>query len=369
MNYQRIYEELIAYRRANPLRKEECYCERHHYVPRCLGGTNEAWNLVNLTAKEHFIAHHLLCKIMPDEGKLLNAFIVMRAGKDKNRKLYISAKRYEMMKTKYGEFRKEMFAKMTEEMRQERRKKIKEGCAKRSSARRAQKTLRWRESYLNRSDIEKEKSLALRRKTVENRTLEKKQEIAERISRAHRKLPEELELRVVQEYAQGKTALAISQQPWCTLSREGVNYLLRRRGVKTHQASRWDGKEAAICEDYKLNKYPTRSALAKAYGTSWDVIVRILEKNGIKVDVNPKLRAANQMRELKKVSNERVSYYQPFSYHAIENITFLEAIRKLRMLGVIPRSETDRIVKKKIRNAIRGDTKFAYGFKWASVKE
>ena len=104
MNYQRIYEELIAFRRVNPLRKEDCYCERHHYVPRCLGGTNEAWNLVNLTAKEHFIAHHLLCKIVPDEGKHLNAFIVMRAGRNENRRLYISAKRYELLKTKYGEF-------------------------------------------------------------------------------------------------------------------------------------------------------------------------------------------------------------------------------------------------------------------------
>ena len=369
MNYQRIYEELIAFRRVNPLRKEDCYCERHHYIPRCLGGTNEAWNLVNLTAKEHFIAHHLLCMIEPDEGKLLNAFIVMRAGRNENRRLYISAKRYELLKTKYGEFRKEMFAKMTEEMRQERCKKIKAGCAKRTSVRRAQKTQRWRESYLKRSDAEKEKSLKLRQKTVESRTPEKKREIAERISRAHRKLSEELELRVVQEYTQGKTAYSISQQSWCTLSREGVNCLLRRRGVKTHAASRWDGKEVAICEDYKSKKYPSRSSLAQAYGTSWDVIARILKKNGITVAVNPKRRAACQAREFIKASNERVSYYQPFSYHAIENITLTEAIRRLRMLGVIPRSETERIVKKKIRNAIRGDAKFAYGFKWTSAKE
>jgi hypothetical protein len=368
VDYQRIYEKLIAYRKENPLRREECYCERHHYVPRCLGGTNESWNLVNLTAKEHFIAHHLLCKIMPDEGKLLNAFIVMRAGKDKNRKLYISAKRYEILKTRYGKFRKEMFAQMTEEEREERREKIKEGCANRSESRRKRKVERWRESYAKRSEADKEKTLERRRKTLESRSLEKKQEITERISRAHRKLSEELELRIIHEYKQGKTALVISQQSWCTLSREGVNYLLRRRGVKTHTAPRWDGKEASICDDYKSNKYPTRSALAKAYGTSWDVIVRILEKNSIVVEVNPRRRIASRKREFEKIANERVSYYLPFSYNAVEDITLAEAIRKLRFLGVIPKSETERIVKKKIRNAIRGDTKFAYGFKWKSAE-
>lgn len=43
------------------------YKERHHIVPKSLGGENTKENLVNLTAKEHYICHGLLCKMT--EGK------------------------------------------------------------------------------------------------------------------------------------------------------------------------------------------------------------------------------------------------------------------------------------------------------------
>ena len=72
----------------------------------------------------------------------------------------------------------------------------------------------------------------------------------ERISKAHRKLSESDEQRVVSEYESGKTAAQISAESWCGLSREGVNYLLRRRGIKTHALSRWDGKIEQICNDF-----------------------------------------------------------------------------------------------------------------------
>lgn len=37
-----------------------CYTERHHILPRCLGGSNNIENIVRLTAREHYICHHLL---------------------------------------------------------------------------------------------------------------------------------------------------------------------------------------------------------------------------------------------------------------------------------------------------------------------
>jgi len=40
----------------------DCYKEKHHILPRCLGGKDNKENLVELTAKEHFIVHMLLCK-------------------------------------------------------------------------------------------------------------------------------------------------------------------------------------------------------------------------------------------------------------------------------------------------------------------
>lgn len=45
------------------------YSERHHIIPRSLGGSNSKENLVNLTAREHFICHWLLIKIHTGESK------------------------------------------------------------------------------------------------------------------------------------------------------------------------------------------------------------------------------------------------------------------------------------------------------------
>ena len=50
------------------------YCERHHIIPKCLGGSDVENNLVDLFAKEHFIAHKLLAKENPHNKKLIYAW-------------------------------------------------------------------------------------------------------------------------------------------------------------------------------------------------------------------------------------------------------------------------------------------------------
>lgn len=39
------------------------YVEKHHIVPRCLGGNNLKENIATLTAREHFVCHYLLTKM------------------------------------------------------------------------------------------------------------------------------------------------------------------------------------------------------------------------------------------------------------------------------------------------------------------
>lgn len=60
MNYQKIHDSII--KRAKT-RKLEGYKERHHIIPRCMGGTDNDENLIELTAREHFIIHLLLAEI------------------------------------------------------------------------------------------------------------------------------------------------------------------------------------------------------------------------------------------------------------------------------------------------------------------
>lgn len=54
--------------------------ERHHILPRCIGGTNDKFNMIYLTPDEHFTAHKLLAKEYPDNDKLVYALIRMCDG-------------------------------------------------------------------------------------------------------------------------------------------------------------------------------------------------------------------------------------------------------------------------------------------------
>ncbi|ACV50240.1 putative homing endonuclease [Delftia phage PhiW-14] len=59
--------------------KPEGYTEQHHCWPRSLGGADRSWNLVHLTAREHFLAHWLIWKALRTKGMAL-AFLFMTMG-------------------------------------------------------------------------------------------------------------------------------------------------------------------------------------------------------------------------------------------------------------------------------------------------
>jgi hypothetical protein len=82
MDYQKIYNALID--RANN-RISEGYIEKHHIIPRCLGGTDDEINLVALYPEEHFLAHQLLVKLHPTNKKLLFAAQLMTTHSTNNR--------------------------------------------------------------------------------------------------------------------------------------------------------------------------------------------------------------------------------------------------------------------------------------------
>ena len=76
MNYQKIYNHLInkAKSRQN---SSNIYVEVHHIIPRSIGGTSDKDNLVELTLREHYLAHELLIKIYPKCNELKYALWMM----------------------------------------------------------------------------------------------------------------------------------------------------------------------------------------------------------------------------------------------------------------------------------------------------
>jgi len=107
MNYFTIYNNLInkakSQQRIWHCEKDSdgTYYERHHIVPRCMGGEGALWehkthpNIVLLTAREHFIAHLLLHRAYPEEIRLqraLWALVNFKKGKLVSAKLYAEVK-------------------------------------------------------------------------------------------------------------------------------------------------------------------------------------------------------------------------------------------------------------------------------------
>lgn len=62
------------------------YLEKHHIIPKSLGGSNKAENIAKLTARQHFICHLLLVKMTTEKAKskMLMAAWAMSALHGKN---------------------------------------------------------------------------------------------------------------------------------------------------------------------------------------------------------------------------------------------------------------------------------------------
>lgn len=99
MDYESVYKNLILKAQSQTRSKKQSYCEQHHILPKCLNGPNSKENLVLLTAKEHFVAHHLLWKIYPENIKITKAFsmFVYGTGDERDTKI-INVKEYERLK-------------------------------------------------------------------------------------------------------------------------------------------------------------------------------------------------------------------------------------------------------------------------------
>jgi hypothetical protein len=82
------------------------YSEKHHIIPRSMGGTNDKDNLIQLTARQHFIAHWMLWKAYG--GKMMHAFHMMLHGRGKNSKqkryTKVNSKTYEILMKESAEF-------------------------------------------------------------------------------------------------------------------------------------------------------------------------------------------------------------------------------------------------------------------------
>lgn len=97
--YTKLYYSIIESAKSRTI--IDGYSEKHHIMPKSMGGNDSKGNLVRLTAREHFICHWLLTKMVigNNRNKMLYALNGMRRNKTGNRyetkntsKIYASLK-------------------------------------------------------------------------------------------------------------------------------------------------------------------------------------------------------------------------------------------------------------------------------------
>lgn len=97
--YTRCYFNIVN--RALSRAEGDMYLEKHHIIPKSLGGSNDKSNLVKLTAKEHFLCHRLLTKMVDDPKakiKMHNAVFQMTISSKNQNRYKITSRVYTILK-------------------------------------------------------------------------------------------------------------------------------------------------------------------------------------------------------------------------------------------------------------------------------
>lgn len=103
--YKKIYFNIISNANNQYRSKKNLYYERHHIIPKSLGGDNSSENIVLLTAREHYICHKLLIRITIGTAKLAMLHAVWafnRKSKNQNRNV-VSSRDYENIRKQLSE--------------------------------------------------------------------------------------------------------------------------------------------------------------------------------------------------------------------------------------------------------------------------
>jgi hypothetical protein len=115
---------------------DDNYYENHHIIPKSLGGNNSKNNLIRLTAREHFVCHLLLVKMVITNShrrSMSYALLTMRRSNGEERERIIKSKEFELARKmiyhyisgeKNPMYGKPCYYKMTEEEKENWKKNI-----------------------------------------------------------------------------------------------------------------------------------------------------------------------------------------------------------------------------------------------------
>ena len=221
--YTRWYNNIISSAIARSPKND--YFEKHHIIPKSLGGSNKVSNIVKLTAREHFVCHLLLTKMLSGKEKAKMVFALSMLVKikniGKNCRYTPSSRLYEYSKQI---FKQELMDFWTEEKRKSHSEKIKKatlGKKKSDAHRAALKNRSWSDRAIQtRLDncLKNAQARAGTQWSEARRTLRNDQ---------YYEKNKEMAMRVFELYDQGNNALTISKL--LNISWDKANKMIIRR--------------------------------------------------------------------------------------------------------------------------------------------
>jgi hypothetical protein len=102
--YTRTYNNIINLAKTRIL-SPEIYTEKHHIIPKSIGGSNLSDNIIILTAREHYICHRLLVKMTTgiQKSKMINAaWALANLNTNNQQRVKINSKTYAILRTQFS---------------------------------------------------------------------------------------------------------------------------------------------------------------------------------------------------------------------------------------------------------------------------
>lgn len=103
-NFTKKYFSIIE---KNKNIKPTGYVERHHIIPKSMGGSNNKDNIVYLSAEDHFVCHQLLIEMTEGEnhGKMWSALwrMMNKQSKNQERNFIFTKEQYAQARQKHAE--------------------------------------------------------------------------------------------------------------------------------------------------------------------------------------------------------------------------------------------------------------------------
>lgn len=103
--YKKWYLNIIEDRKNRILDTNEYY-EKHHIIPKSIGGEDKQFNIISLTAREHFICHLLLIRMVQEKDVYKMVHAMTRFSKKINNSIEYELLRKSISKYSKGKYNK-----------------------------------------------------------------------------------------------------------------------------------------------------------------------------------------------------------------------------------------------------------------------